>query len=227
MIGNKIINQECPFKDECNHIDCGTFCQKLYKCNYYFEGALIPKDKRFKTPLRVDNNGNDTKAFITLSKTEKTIEDFITNGNNLYIYSKNVGNGKTSWALRLVREYINKVWYKKDVEPIALFIHVPAFLLELKASLNKESDYVTHILNNVKNCDLVVWDDIGNKAGTVFETDYLLSLIDSRINNNKSNIYTSNLNQAELHEALGDRLYSRIFNYSDCIELVGKDKRGI
>ena len=151
----------------------------------------------------------------------------MTNGNNLYIYSKNVGNGKTSWALRLLRQYINKVWYKKEIKPIALFVHVPTFLLELKSSLDKDNDYINHILNNVRKCDLVVWDDIGNKAGTVFETDYLLSLIDSRINNNKSNIYTSNLNQTELHEALGDRLYSRIFNYSDCIELVGKDKRGI
>ena len=45
-MNNRTINQDCPFKDECNHIDCGTFCQKLYKCNYYFEGALVPKDKR-------------------------------------------------------------------------------------------------------------------------------------------------------------------------------------
>ena len=56
---------------------------------------------------------------------------------------------------------------------------------------------------------------------------HLLSIIDARLNNNKSNIYTSNLDREDLHSFLGDRLYSRIYNYSTCIEFVGKDKRGI
>ena len=56
---------------------------------------------------------------------------------------------------------------------------------------------------------------------------YLLSIIDDRINNKKSNIYTSNLNKDELHKLLGDRVYSRVYNYSECIEFLGKDKRNL
>ena len=40
----------------------------------------------------------------------------------------------------------------------------------------------------VTKCDLVVWDDIGSKNGTEFEVSHLLSIIDQRINNGKSNI---------------------------------------
>lgn len=52
-------------------------------------------------------------------------------------------------------------------------------------------------------------------------------MIDARISSNKSNFFTSNLNEDELHEALGDRLYSRIVNSGLTFEFVGSDKRGI
>ena len=58
--------------------------------------------------------------------------------------------------------------------------------------------------------------------------ELILSIIDSRISAGKSNIYTTNLVDSELVKSLGDRLYSRIVNYSNyVIELKGKDKRGL
>ena len=63
--------------------------------------------------------------------------------------------------------------------------------------------------------------------GTEFETTNLLSLIESRINSGKTNIFTSNLSNEELHIALGDRLASRICNLDYNIELHGGDKRSI
>lgn len=127
----------------------------------------------------------------------------------------------------MLYSYIDKVWYKKEMKAIALFISVPRFLLELKANISQKSQYIEDIEASVLDADLVVWDDIGSKNGTEFEVSHLLSIIDTRINNGKSNIYTSNLNKEELHNILGDRLYSRIYNYSECIEFVGRDKRGI
>ena len=52
-------------------------------------------------------------------------------------------------------------------------------------------------------------------------------MIDGRINAGKANIFSSNLNDTELHDALGDRLSSRICNLGYNIELVGGDKRGV
>ena len=219
--------EKCPFYDSCNHIDCDTFCLKKYKCDYYFKLGLIPENKRYKLPLRVDADGRDVEAFSSLSQIERNIDEFVNKGDNLYIYSSIAGNGKTSWAFRLLRSYIDKAWYKEDIRPIVMFISVPRFLLELKANISQKSQYIEDIESSVLNANLVVWDDIGNKSGTEFEVSHLLSIIDTRINSGKSNIYTSNLNQEDLHSFLGDRLYSRIYNYSKCIEFVGKDKRGI
>lgn len=221
------LDKECPFFNCCTHKDCNNSCIKKYKTNYYFDCALIPKNKRYIFPLRIDSDGRDEKAFLALSKISKNIDKFVDEGNNLYIYSSIAGNGKSSWAFRLLYSYINKVWFKKELKPIVLFISVPRFLLELKSNISQKSQYIEDIENSVLDADLVVWDDIGSKNGTEFEVSHLLSIIDTRINNDKSNIYTSNLNKEELHNILGDRLYSRIYNYSKCIEFVGKDKRGI
>ena len=220
-------NKNCPYIRRCTHVDCGKFCLKRFKTEYYFDSAFIPKDRRVKQLLHIDSDRKDEGAFTRLAEIENNIETFVENGNNLYIYSQNVGNGKTSWALRLANNYINKVWIKKDMEPIVLFISVPRFLLELKANISNKSDYIEHINKYVLNCPLVIWDDIGSKNGTEFEVSHLLSIIDNRINNSKSNIYTSNLNDSELHQLLGDRLYSRVYNYSECINIVGRDKRAL
>jgi DNA replication protein DnaC len=107
-----------------------------------------------------------------------------------------------------------------------LFINVPRFLLSLKDSISTHNDYVEHIKKNILNVDLVVWDELGIKNATQFEHEHLLNLINTRIDYNKSNIYTSNLSSDELKERLGDRLHSRIVNLSTDIELFGSDKRG-
>ena len=77
------------------------------------------------------------------------------------------------------------------------------------------------------DADLVVWDEVGTKGLTQFEHENILNLINARIDLGKANIYTSNLSDAELHQAVGDRLYSRIAILSDGVELVGSDKRAL
>ena len=145
----------------------------------------------------------------------------------MYIHSNTCGNGKTAWSLRLIQSYLGSIWYKCDLNCKALFINVPRFLLALKDNITDKNDYIQHIKKYVLNADLVVWDEIATKAATQFEHENLLSLINTRIDYNKSNIYTSNLNPDEIKERLGDRLYSRIVNLSTDIELFGSDKRGI
>ena len=219
--------QNCWMYDRCNHIDCNNFCLKKYKLDYLFNEALISVEQRKHVILRLDKDRSDINAFDILKNISNNIVDFINNGNNLYIHSSNTGNGKTSWALRLIQEYFNSIWLSTKLECKALYIHVPRFLIELKSDIDKKSEYIAHIKENVLNCDVVIWDDIGTKTVTSFEFENLMSIINTRMDNNKSNIFTSNLNDVELHEVLGDRLYSRIINNSIDIEFKGADKRGL
>lgn len=219
------MNENCWLKDACNQIDCDKFCMRYFKLNYLYDKALISLNQRKHLNLRVDSNRNDADAFIKLKEIESDIVSFVKAGKSLYLHSNNTGNGKTSWSLRLVQAYFNSIWSKCNLECKALFINVPRFLLAIKENISDKSDYVQHIKNNIFDCDIVIWDDIGTKSITTFESDNLLSMIDAR--GNKTNIFTSNLNDIELHNLLGDRLTSRIVNNSVNIELFGADKRGL
>lgn len=222
--------KNCYLNNNCNldkSICDGNFCVKKYKIDYLYSESLITDKQKQHIDLRIDSDNSDKEQFTQLKEIENNILEFIKDGKNLYIYSKNCGNGKTSWSLRMVESYFNKIWNGAKLECKVLFINVPKFLITLKENISEFSEYINFIKKNILKANVVIWDDIGTKAITTYESEYLLNYIDNRINLGKSNIYTSNLNNSELHQFLGDRLYSRIVNLSKCIELKGADKRGI
>lgn len=221
------MENNCWLFNNCKHLHCNdkNGCMILYKLNYLYDCANIPIHLRKNIALKIDADGTDYREFMFLKNIQDNIVDFVTSGSQLLIYSKQCGNGKTSWALRLVQTYFNKIWLKSELKCKALFINVPSFLLALKDNISEKNSYIEHIKANVLDCDLVVWDDIGTKNSTIFESENLLAIIDTRIHNKKANIFTSNLNCEELHTALGDRLASRICNLGSNVELFGGDKR--
>lgn len=229
-----ITSKDCYLYDNCKkhaNANCNlsedAFCVKLFKLNYLFEESLLSDKQRTLTPLYIDEDGTDKAQFSQLKEMSDNIEKFVSSGNNLFLHSSICGNGKTEWAIRMIQTYFNSIWYKCDLNCKALFINVPRFLIALKDSIHEPSEYIEHIKKNVLDVDLVVWDELGIKNATQFEHEHLLNLINTRIDYNKSNIYTSNLNSEELKVRLGERLHSRIVKLSTDIELFGKDKRGL
>lgn len=222
------MTKNCLFSNNCNHIDCDKdCCMRELKLSALFKNALFSDEQSKYKPLVLDLDNKDAQAFTQLSNMQKDIVNFINSGYNVFIHSTIAGNGKTSWALRLVQAYFNKSWSKLSTGCHALFISVPALLVALKDNITKPSEYVQYIKDNVYKCDVVIWDDCGTKSATSFEHENLFSMIDSRINSGLSNIFTSNLTDSEMQQALGDRLASRICNNSYNIELKGADKRGL
>lgn len=220
--------KDCWLKQKCKKFGtCDTFCMKLFKLNELYDKAGISLKQRQHVDLRVDSDGTDSDKFKLLKGYCDNIESFVENGNCLYIHSTTTGNGKTSWALRFVEKYFDSIWWKSDLTCKALYISVPRFILALKASISNPDPYIDYINENVLKADLVVLDEVGIKAATTFEMEHLLDIVNTRIELGKSNIYTSNLTDNELRERLGDRLYSRIANYSYNVELKGMDKRGL
>ena len=210
-------NCECKFGD--------VYCPKLYKLDYLYEQALLPMNLR--SPIGLTPTKLDESVFEELAGIKANINNFIADGNNLYIFSKITGNGKTSWSIKLLQEFFNNIWAETDLVCRGLFVNVPRFLIELKNNIGNKSEYIEHIMNNITTADVVVWDDIGTKVGTEFELEHLYTIINSRIELNKSNIYTSNLSSNELEKSLGLRISSRITKLSYNVELKGMDMRGL
>jgi DNA replication protein DnaC len=190
-----------------------------------YSAALMTESQKQHVVLKIDPDGTDLEQFQKLAAIEQDIVKFISEGKNLYLHSANCGNGKSSWSIRLVEAYFDKIWARTDGKCRVLFISVPRFLLALKDNITTRSSYVEYIKDNVLEADLVIWDDIAAKMGSEFELTHLLNIIDNRLALGKSNIYTSNLNRQQLYNVLGERLTSRIANMSIDIELFGSDKR--
>lgn len=217
--------ENCQFEIGCNHSRCNeSFCMRKYKLETLYKLSLLSPAQQKPIALYPDADNTDRREFEALKAIKEDIVNFVANGKNLYLHSANCGNGKTSWTIKIMQAYFEKIWSKAN-SCKAMFISVPRFLLELKSNISVKSEYVEFIKENIMKADLVVWDDIGSKLGTEFELNNLLSFIDGRIALGKSNIYTTNLNPADLTKAVGERLASRISQYSIDIELHGSDKR--
>jgi DNA replication protein DnaC len=217
---------ECVYSYNCNHADCEKpFCEKKFRLDFLYDKSLLSEHQRKKVELMTDADGTDLKPFQFLAYVSENIEQFVEEGRNLYIYSANCGNGKTSWSVRLLQSYLNKIWWKSALNCRVLFISVPKFLLATKENITQKSEYLEKVLEGLKTADLVVWDDIAAKVGTEWEVSQLLSLIDNRLILGKSNIFTSNLDAQEIAKALGDRLASRICQMSQAVPFYGADKR--
>lgn len=217
---------DCAYKSTCNGRDCAKdFCMKQYRLDTLFLNSQLTESQKKHRSLFIDADGTDKQEFTQLAEIERQIESFVSEGYNLYLHSYGCGNGKTSWAIRLMSSYIYKTWHKSNFGCQALFVSVPQYLLALKENIAGHSDYAEFINAHIKEADIVVWDDIAAKTGSEFELNHLFSTINYRLDIGKSNIFTTNLGPRELTMALGERLTSRICNKSINIELKGADKR--
>jgi hypothetical protein len=123
----------------------------------------------------------------------------------------------------MVQSYFEQIWSKTELKCRALYISVPRYMIAIKDNISEKSEYIEHIKKNILIADIVIWDEVRTKGLTQFEHENIMSLINARIDSGKSNIYTSNLTDRELLEAVGKRLHSRISLTSHSVELKGKD----
>lgn len=219
------INEKCWYKDICTRPEIDKNCSgciKFLEMNYLMEHSGLPKSKQ--KPLKViPTTANDKKKFKELAAIKNTIYGNVLKGYNLYIASEYVGNGKTTWAIKLLHKYFEEVWDGNCLRTRGLFVHVPNLLMELKDFNNPISAEYKRLF---KTCDLIVWDDIACDMLSAYDITQLTILIDNRILAAKSNIYTGNItNKETMTKILGTRLTSRIYNASKVIILDGEDGR--
>lgn len=220
---------ECFLYNNCSRIHCNeSFCIRRHKMEILYKLSYIPENKRCPIALHPDNDGTDRDVFVQLAAVKNNIVEYVKEGKNLYLYSNLCGNGKTSWAFKLANSYLNspEVWpYCSLKNSTVLYVSVPKFLQALKDAITTKNKYASFISDNILTADLVIFDEIGADAATKFEKDKLYTVIDERITSNKANIFTSNIEGADLIAAIGPKLASRIQKRSTTFEFKGSDKR--
>lgn len=194
----------------------------------YLNNSLIPK--RYLNEISLIPAKVDEQVFKELNNIKLNIKEFVDKGENLLICSNNVGNGKTTWSIKFLKEYIDEVQnikFKNNCP--ALFINVTNFLNEKKLSISDPELHskVIDTERKILSAKLVVFDDLGVKDISQFDMGNLYYWIDERTNNMKSCIFTSNLLPKQLKNILDERLYSRIVKYSTIKEIKDGDNRNV
>lgn len=218
--------EKCVFSDVCKKPECNFHtCLRYNEFYYLIETSNVPVKKIRPENLKLIPEEVDLQTFNELKTIKDNIINFVNSGNNLYLYSNRCGNGKTTWALKLLMSYFNKIWIGNGFRPRGLFINVPKFMNDLRNNITLKNEKTENLKKLIPLVDIVVWDDIG--AVNIKEYDHLvlLSYIDERVLEGKCNIYTGNLGGPNLEKVLGQRLFSRVYNNSINMELFGADRR--
>ena len=210
--------EDCWYRDVCTYDQCVN-CIRYSEMKYLMENSGLPIKKQH--PIQLDGS-RDPKAFKSLADIKEDIINFVNNGESLYIFSEYTGNGKTSWSIKLLLKYFDSIWAGNGFRVRGYFQHVPTLFNTLK-DFSKSHEALK---NTLETADLVVWDDIASTKISDYDQQQLLTLIDARVSDGLSNIYTGNITSHEaLTKAVGDRLASRIWNLSTLVEFKGKDRR--
>ena len=213
-------NSDCWYLNTCDE-DCSR-CGIFYQMNWQMQHSGLPKAKQKAQSLWLVDD-IDLDAFNRLADIRKNIVDFVNDGKNLYICSDYTGNGKTTWAIKMLHTYFHHTAVGNYENLKGVFVSTTDLLVRFKDFNNPIPKSHRDMLEEV---DLVVWDDIAIAGISQFDLTQLYSIIDRRMLGAKSNIYTSNItNQDDLVDMIGERLTSRIYNASEVIELKGKDTR--
>ena len=214
-------NKDCIYSEVCDN-ECKSFCLRYSEMKFMLDTSGIPKNKqKFNRLIPSDC---DIQAFMSLAAIQTSVTDFVNNGCNLYLHSDNCGNGKTTWAIKLMLQYFHEIWAGNGFITRGLFINVPALIMAYKNNISKTNEMLMQTLDSILSVDMVVWDDIAVSQFTDFETNLLLSYIDQRVNNGMCNIFTGNIQPQQLKYKVGERLASRILS-GYIIELKGGDNR--
>ena len=202
---------------------CSEICGGYRVLRALYNLSRIPERYRYNIPLKPEQA--DIKSFEALNEYKENVLDRVKAGEGLYIWGKSTGSGKTSWACKIMSHYFRKIAFNTGLENEGLYIFLPTFLEDLRDSYDSREADFEQVLSMVKNCKLLIIDDIGAERVTEWVRERLVSIINTRVSNDLATIYTSNLSPEELRAELGDRIASRVLGSSKVVEITGGDRR--
>lgn len=204
--------------------NCQNMCIRYKEMRYLMDNSNLPEKKQW--PQKLDAPDCDFDAYCRLAEIKADIVNFVKDGKSIYLVSKTTGNGKTTWAIKLMHKYFDQVWAGNGFKPRAVFVHIPTFLIKCKDFGNKDTEF-ERLKKLLTTVDLVVWDDIGGLNMSAYDYSQLIMAIDARSNAGLSNIYTGNrVNIDELSTNVGAKIASRVFSRdTEVITFNGGDMR--
>lgn len=201
---------------------------------FILENSYLPKYQWVEDTLTAVD---DKAAYKRLSEIRQNLQDFLcSRTNNLVLCSKNLGNGKTAWAVKLMLTYIemqkgklNNIEESKvtiDRYDYCVFCQSVPFLVEMKQFGNNKPSY--DMYHRLCKTQLAVIDDLGVVTMSQYDYNVIYAIIEKRMFAGLPTIFTTNIaSEKEAKDVLGPRLVDRIWNNSEIIEFKNRGFRGV
>jgi len=210
-----------------NNKRCKCFEQKLI--NLYYKQSSIEditkienfsnfdyylySDKPYKGKMSPREN---MKSIVDVAK------DFIANFDNekesLFFYGDS-GLGKTFLSNCIAKELL-------DRGKVVLYRTAPDLIEGLRLNkLNSDNDSYFEYTDLLRECDLLIIDDLGTEPITPFSLQEIFSIVNARLLANKKFIISTNLPLSEVMNIYPERLCSRILGNFKLLNFYGEDIR--
>ena len=186
---------------------CQKTCPLYLEMNYMIVNCGMPDATPYIKTL-IPTTDTEFKSYERLQNIKDNIVDDVTAGHDIFIVSNYSFTGKTSWAIKLMYRYFDRIWSGNGFKVRGYFLYVPDFVTKLKAFSYKETAEYKEIMHNLEHCDLVIWDAITDVTLNEHEQGLLSSVLGKRFMKGKANIYTGNA-KVDL-EVLGRNLADKI-----------------
>jgi DNA replication protein DnaC len=145
------------------------------------------------------------------------ISENLDRGRSVWIEG-DVGTGKTSLAMVISKAAL-------DAGRTVAIYSLPRLMNLIRESIDDE-DGVAGFLDRLCSVDLLHLDDVGAQVRTDWTVEQLYSLVNTRYEDTRSIVFTTNLGPAELQEQIGERIFSRLVEMcGDPLPLYGQDRR--
>ena len=215
---------DCPYRKTCKQRtsdgECYKMCVDFNEIDLMMHNANIPH-KYVQPIVLYPSCKEDVESFEILSEIKKNIAAMVEQGFNLYIKSNQRQNGKTSWGIKILQNYIHHLIGKPGSKDRALYLDLNEYLRELKLSFDSKDKEFKETEKVMRECDLLVLDGIDEVRLSEYERNYLKMIIKSRLANNLSNIFIGRNTAANLINAIGNDLKYYVEDNSTVISIYG------
>ena len=199
---------------------CSCMKRELVRRTFESSGLGSLLDRQSFDNFSLDYyDGRDKVAAETNLKHLRTFaEGFSGKGDDSWLLLGGTGLGKTHLSTCVARTVIEKgfdVVYASAQDIISAF-----------EARRFGGDYESSAEDRFFTCDLLIVDDLGVEMTNQFTVSCIYNIINSRINNRRSTLISTNLTQSELRSRYADRITSRLFGEFRPLLFTGRDIRG-
>ena len=198
--------------------DCRCRRQRLSRARARSLSGVIPRKYRgvsFDRPPVTDIAPAVTTA---VRRYVTRIEENIDAGRGLWFFGS-VGTGKTTLAMLVSRHAL------EAGRSVAIY-SLPRLLAEIRTTFDDptQRSYVD-LLDRLSAVDLLHIDDVGAEKTSEWVLEQLYAIVNSRYEDERSMIITTNLERDELAGQITERTVSRLEEMCDVLPLWGQDAR--